>query len=175
VRFARFGPVLQLGESPDPKDKEAPKPKFAPLPNDAIMDDVTLEQALPMFNLPRVVGATTDGKEITADVGRFGPYIKVDKTYVSIKGQDPLTITEAEARTALVDKQKKEKERNIADFGKVKILNGPYGPYVTDGKKNARIPKDQDPKKLTQVEAETLLKNAAASPKRRRFTKRAKK
>jgi DNA topoisomerase-1 len=171
VRFGRFGPVLQLGENPVTKDKDAPKPKFAPLPEGATMDEVTLEQALPMFNLPRVVGKTAEDEEITADVGRFGPYIKVGKAYTSIKDYDPLTINEAEAREALANKKKLEQERNIADFGKIKILRGPYGPYITDGKKNARIPKDQDPTKINESEAKKLLE-AAPTSRGRRFTRR---
>jgi DNA topoisomerase-1 len=135
------------------------------------MDEVTLEQALPMFNLPRVVGKTAEDEEITADVGRFGPYIKVGKAYTSIKDYDPLTINEAEAREALANKKKLEQERNIADFGKIKILRGPYGPYITDGKKNARIPKDQDPTKINESEAKKLLE-AAPTSRGRRFTRR---
>lgn len=173
VRFGRFGPVLQLGESPVTKDKDAPKPKFAPLPEGTTMEEVTLEQALPMFNLPRIVGKTTAGEEITADIGRFGPYIKVGKSYASIKDYDPLSITENEAREVLAEKVKTEKERNIADFGEIKILRGPYGPYITNGKKNVRIPKDQDPAKLTEPEARKLL-DAAPETRERRFKRRRK-
>jgi DNA topoisomerase-1 len=173
ARFGRFGPMLQLGETPDKKDKEAPKPKFAPMPAEATLETVTLEQALPMFNLPRVVGKTGKNEEIIADIGRFGPYVKVGKMFVSIKGQDPLTITEAEAKKAIAAKEKKERERVIADWGKIQVLNGPYGPYVTDGKNNARIPKGDDPKKITEKKAAKMLEEAAKNPKkkfgRRRF------
>jgi DNA topoisomerase-1 len=174
ARFGRFGPMLQLGEAPDKKDKEAPKPKFAPMPAEAALETVTLEQALPMFNLPRVVGKTGKGEEITADIGRFGPYVKVGKMFVSIKGEDPLTITEAEARAAIAAKEKKERERVIADWGKIQVLNGPYGPYVTDSKNNARVPKDEDPKKITEKKAAKMLEDAKKNPPkrfgRRRFT-----
>lgn len=173
VRFGRYGPVLQLGETEDDKGKEAPKPKFAPLPEGTTMDNITLEQALPMFRLPRVVGKTADGQEITADIGRFGPYIKIGSTYVSIKGSDPLTIEEAQARELIAQKAKTNAERVIADFGIVKILRGPYGPYITDGKKNARIPKDTKPEAITEAEAKQLL--AKAVPGRKRFAKRTKK
>jgi DNA topoisomerase-1 len=166
ARFGRFGPMLQMGEAPDKKDKEAPKPKFAPMPNGATLDDVTLEQALPMFNLPRAVGKTSKGEEIIADIGRFGPYVKVNNEFASIKGQDPLTITEAEARKVIAAKEKKERERVIATWGNLQILNGPYGPYVSDGKQNARIPKDQDPKKITEKHAQKMLEEAAKNPKR---------
>lgn len=174
ARLGRFGPMLQLGETP-PRDKktkentEGPKPRFAPMPEDAELDTVTLEQALPMFELPRVVGKTTDGQEITADIGRFGPYIKVGSVFTSMKDHDPMTIKEGEARAILADKAKLEAERIIADFGgKLQVLNGRYGPYVTDGKQNAKIPKGQDPKKLTKTEVKTLLEKKAAQPAGRR-------
>jgi DNA topoisomerase-1 len=173
ARFGRFGPMLQMGDTPDKKDKEAPKPKFAPMPAGADLDTVTLEQAMPMFNLPRVVGQTAKGEDIIADIGRFGPYVKVNNEFASIKGQDPLIITEKEARKVLAAKEKRERERVIADWGKVQILNGPYGPYVTNGKQNARVPKDQDPKKITEKHAQKMLAEAAKNPKksfgRRRF------
>lgn len=168
VRFGRYGPMLQLGESPDSKDKEAPKPRFAPLPEGVEMDDVTLEQALPMFELPRLVGKTSDGQDITADIGRFGPYIKVDKQFFSIKDHDPMKITETEAKKVIAEKQKAARERVIADFGKIQVLRGPYGPYVTDGKKNAKIPKDQDPTKLTKKASQKLLDEAPAKKSRSR-------
>jgi DNA topoisomerase-1 len=167
ARFGRFGPMLQLGEAPDRKDKEAPKPKFAPMPAEATLETVTLEQALPMFNLPRVVGKTGKGEEITADIGRFGPYVKVGKMFVSVKGLDPLTITEKEAREAIAAKEKKERERVITTWDKIQVLNGPYGPYVTDGKNNARVPKDEDAKKITEAKAKKMLAEAAKNPKKK--------
>lgn len=172
VRFARYGPVIQLGETPAKDDKTAPKPLFAPLPAGADMATITLEQALPMFDLPRVVGQTSDGQEITANVGRYGPYVKVGGKFYSIKDQDPLLITEAEARQVISAKQQVEAERQIADFGQLKILKGPYGPYVTDGKKNAKIPKTVDPANLDEAAAKDLLAKAPAKPKRR-FKRRA--
>jgi len=163
ARFGRFGPMLQLG---DTEDKEN-KPLFAPMPAGARVDTVTLEQALKAFELPRVVGTTEDGKEIKANIGRFGPYIQVDKLFVSIKPIDPHDITEKEARKLYADKLKSEAEKNIADFGDgVKVLNGRYGPYITDGKKNAKIPKETDPKKITHEEAKKMLDEAPAAKKR---------
>jgi len=166
ARFGRFGPVLQKGDS---EDKEV-KVEFAPMPDGATIDNVTLEQALEMFTLPRVVGKTEDGKEIKANIGRFGPYIQVEKTFVSIKPLDPHLITEAEALVLLKEKLAKEEAKNIQEFNKsgIKILNGPYGPYITDGKKNARINKETDPKKITEKEAIELLKNAPTKKFRRR-------
>jgi DNA topoisomerase-1 len=158
-RFGRYGPMLQKGDTAD-EDK---KPAFAPMPKDTTIDTVTLEQALEMFKLPRLVGKTSDGQEIKANIGRFGPYVQVDKTFVSIKPLDPQTITETEARELYEAKLTKDAAKNIKEFASgLKILNGPYGPYVTDGKKNARIAKDQDPAKLTEAEAKAILVAAPA-------------
>jgi DNA topoisomerase-1 len=166
VRFGRFGPMLQRGETTDED-----KPEFAPMPDGVTMDNVTLEQALPMFGLPRKVGTTSDGADIFADIGRFGPYVKVDKMYVSIKKLSPFTISETEAREFIAEKVKQIAERNVADFGKIKVLRGPYGPYVTDGKKNARIPKETDPTTIDEKAAKKLLNEA---PAKKRFTPRRK-
>ena len=166
ARFGRFGPMLQRGEQSDD-----PKPTFAPLPKGETIESVTLEQALKMFELPRIVGNTKSGEEIIADIGRFGPYIKVDKTYVSLKEPyDPFTIKEKEAIDLYKEKLVQIEKRNIADFGTIKILLGPYGPYITDGKKNARIPKDIDPKTISEEEATKML--ADAPEKKRKFSRK---
>jgi DNA topoisomerase-1 len=163
ARFGRFGPMLQLGATEDKEEK----PQFAPMPAGARIETVTLEQALKAFELPRVVGKTEDGKDIKANIGRFGPYIQVDKLFVSIKPLDPHTITEKEALDLYAAKLKSEAEKNISDFGDgIKVLNGRYGPYITDGKKNAKIPKDQKPEKITHDEAKKLLVEAPATKKR---------
>lgn len=170
ARFGRYGPMLQLGETDKASDDKDTKPRFTPLPAGTTLNNVTIEQALPMFDLPRVVGRTKDGDEITADIGRFGPYVKVGKTFVSIKDHDPLSITESVAQKVIAEKAKTEANRVVADFGKIKILRGPYGPYVTDGKKNARIPKDQNPAKLSEKECVGLLEKA--SDRKHRFKPR---
>jgi len=163
ARFGRFGPMLQLGTTDDED-----KPRFAPLPKGAKIETVTLEQALEMFKLPRVVGQTEDGQDIKANIGRFGPYIQVGKLFVSIKPEDPHTITLEKARELYAAKLKAEAEKNIADFGDgVKVLNGRFGPYITDGTKNAKIPKDTDPKTITHEQALELLKAAPTKPARR--------
>jgi len=168
ARFGRFGPMLQLGDTDGDE-----KPQFAPMPKGAKIEDVTLEQALKAFELPRVVGLTEDGQEIKANIGRFGPYIQVGKLFVSIKDEDPRTITLEKALELYAAKLKAEAEKNIADFGDgIKVLNGRFGPYVTDGKKNAKIPKDVDPKKLTHDNAKKLL--AEAPEGRKRFSRRKK-
>ena len=163
ARFGRFGPMLQLGTTDDED-----KPRFAPLPKGAKIETVTLEQALEMFKLPRVVGQTEDGQDIKANIGRFGPYIQVGKLFVSIKPEDPHTITLEKARELYAAKLQAEAEKNIADFGDgVKVLNGRFGPYITDGSKNAKIPKDTDPKAITHEQALELLKAAPAKTSRR--------
>jgi DNA topoisomerase I len=169
ARYGRYGPMLQRGET-----ESETKPDFAPMPEGVALEDVTFEQAMEMFKLPRTVGTTPDGQEIKANIGRFGPYIQVGKLFVSIKPHDPMKITEEEAREFYAAKLEKEANKYIAQFKSgVQIVNGPYGPYVTDGKKNARIPKTTDAAKMTEAEAKELL--AKAPTKKKRFVKRAKK
>ncbi len=170
ARFGRFGPMLQLGTTEGDE-----KPQFAPLPKGAKIETVTLEQALEAFKLPRLVGQTPDGVDIRANVGRFGPFIQIGtktKTtkplYVSLKEDDPHDITLERALELYAEKLKAEAEKNIADFGDgIKVLNGRFGPYITDGKKNAKIPKDTDPKSVTHAQAKELLKAAPAKSSRR--------
>jgi len=169
ARFGRFGPMLQLGSGDDKDDK----PLFAPMPAGKKIETVTLDEALLAFTLPRVVGETAEGVPIKANIGRFGPYIQIDKLFVSIKPLDPHTITLEEARELYAAKLKAEAEKNISDFGDgVKVLNGRFGPYITDGTKNAKIPKETDPKTITHEQALQMLKDAPAA-KKGRFTRRA--
>lgn len=174
ARLGKFGPLLQLGDG-DNKDE---KPQFAPMPKGIRLEDVTIEQALHAFELPREVGTTEDGQVIKANIGRFGPYIQIGKLFVSIKPHDPREITETEARKLYAAKLQAEIDKNIADFGDgVKILNGRYGPYITDGTKNAKIPKKTDPKSITHEQAIKLLAEAPAKAAkgRRRFASKKKK
>lgn len=159
ARFGRFGPMLQLGDTKD----ETQTPKFAPMPSGKKIENVTLDDALTMFKLPRTVGKTEQGEEIKSNIGRFGPYIQVGKLYVSIKPISPFEITETEARMLYAEKLKAEAEKNIADFGDgTKVLNGRFGPYVTNGTKNIKVPKDADPKSITHEQALEMIKNAPA-------------
>ncbi len=163
ARFGRFGPMLQMGLAEDESDK----PRFAPMPANTKIDTVTLEQALIAFTLPRVIGETAEGVTIKANVGRFGPYIQIDKLFVSIKPLDPHTITLEQALELYAAKLKIEAEKNITDFGDgLKVLNGRYGPYITDGVKNAKIPKDIEPKAVTHEQAKELIAAAPAGKKR---------
>ena len=168
ARFGRFGPMLQLGATDDDE-----KPQFAPMPSGKRIETVTLDEALHAFKLPRVVGQTKDGQDIKANVGRFGPYIQVGKLFVSIKPEDPHTITLDKALELYDAKLKAEAEKNITDFGDgVKVLNGRFGPYITDGSKNAKIPKDTDPKSITHEQAKKLLAEAPAKKARRRIPRK---
>ncbi len=172
ARFGRFGPMLQLGHQ-----DEDDKPDFAPLPKGTKIDTVTLEQAIEAFKLPRLLGETADGQPIRANIGRFGPFIQVgNKTktskplYVSLKEDDPHTISLERALELYDEKLKSEAAKNIADFGAIKVLNGRFGPYVTDGKKNAKIPKDTDPASIDEAAAKKLLAEAPAKKGRGRRT-----
>jgi DNA topoisomerase-1 len=167
ARFGRYGPMLQLGSGEDKEEKVL----FAPLPAGKKIENVTLEEALHMFKLPRILGTTTEGDDIKANIGRFGPYVQIGKLFVSIKPLDPHTITLEEALELYKEKLKAEAEKNIADFGDgIKVLKGRYGPYITDGKKNAKIPKDTEPASITHEQAKTLL--AEAAPAKGRFARK---
>ena len=157
ARYGKYGPMLQRGATEDEE-----KPTFAPLPTGISLEEVTLEQALTMFQLPRTVGKTEDGQDIKANIGRFGPYIQIDKSYVSIKPLDPFSITESEARELYKAKLEKDANKYIKEFESgIKVVNGPYGPYITDGKKNAKIPKDVEPKDLTEEQCKKLIDEAS--------------
>jgi len=166
-RLGRYGPMLQHGDAEDDE-----KPQFAPLPEDTTIEKVTMEQALKAFELPRVVGKTVDGEEITANVGRYGPYVKFGTTYVSIgKDGDPHAIDEKQARELIQAKKEKLAKQLVNDFGDgLLIKDGRYGPYVTNGKVNAKIPKDKDATKLTEEDAKKLIADKKSGKKGRKKT-----
>ena len=161
VRMGRYGPFVQIGT----KDDEE-KPKFAGLRPGQKMNDVTLEDALELFKLPRKLGETPEGEPVSASVGRFGPYVRYGDKYVSIKDDDPYTIELPRALELIEEKKIADANRIIQDFEEegIQVLNGRYGPYITDKSKNARVPKDREPKSLTLEECKELL---AAAPARR--------
>ncbi len=160
VRMGRFGPFVQIGTKDD-----ADKPRFAGLRPGQKMDAITHAEALELFKLPRKLGQTAQGEEIASNTGRFGPYVKYGAKYVSLKADDPYTITLARALEVIREKQIADANRLILDFpdAGVQVLNGRYGPYITDKTRNAKIPKDRDPKSLTLAECQALL---AAAPAR---------
>jgi len=157
VRMGRYGPFVQIGSKDD-----AEKPRFAGLRPGQKMDSITREQALELFTLPRTLGQTAAGETIVANVGRFGPYVKYGDKYVSLKSDDPYTVSLERALEVIRLKQEADANRIIAVFSDegIQVLNGRYGPYVTDGKKNAKIPKDRAPKSLTLAECRELLEKA---------------
>jgi len=171
VRMGRYGPFVQIGT----KDDEE-KPKFAGLRPGQKMNEITLEEALELFKLPRKLGETPDGLSVSASVGRFGPYVRYGDKYVSIRGEDdPYTIELPRALELIEEKKLADANRIILDFEEegIQVLNGRYGPYITDKTKNARVPKDREPKTLTLEECQELL--AAAPARGRRGKKKAKK
>jgi len=160
VRMGRFGPFVQIGTKDD-----VDKPRFAGLRPGQKMDVITHAEALELFKLPRKLGLTAQGEEILTNTGRFGPYVKYGAKYVSLKLDDPYTITLERALEVIREKEIADANRLILDFpdAKIQVLNGRYGPYITDKERNAKIPKDRDPKTLSLEECQTLL---AAAPVR---------
>ncbi|MCP4187757.1 MAG: DNA topoisomerase I [Gammaproteobacteria bacterium] len=161
VRMGRYGPFVQIGTRDDDD-----KPKFAGLRPGQKMDKITLEEALELFKLPRQLGVSPEGEEISANIGRFGPYIKYDSKFVSLKvkeGDDPFTVTLERALELVAEKKEFDANREIKLFEgtDIKVLRGRYGPYITDGIKNARIPKDiEDPATLTLETCQELIEKA---------------
>lgn len=169
ARIGRYGAMLQMGENEDEE-----KPRFASLMPSQSIETITLEEALEMFKLPRVIGQNEDGKDIKTNVGRFGPYVQLDKTYASITHEEIFTITLEEAIQKIKDKIEQKNKNKIQEFDDgIKVLNGRFGPYVTDGKVNAKIPKDKTPEDLTHEECKALIAEAPAKKGRGRTTKAA--
>ncbi len=163
VRMARYGPVVQIGSAEDEE-----KPKFAGLLPDQRMDSITLEQAMELFKLPRELGNTPEGDAISANIGRFGPYLRYgERKFVSLKEDDPYSITLERAVELVRQHQAEEANKVIQNFNGsgIQILRGRYGPYITDGKKNVKVPKDREPESLTLDECRQLIANA---PEKRR-------
>jgi DNA topoisomerase-1 len=164
VRMGRYGPFVQIGT----KDDEE-KPKFAGLRPGQKMTEIELAEALELFKLPRKLGETPDGDPVSASIGRFGPYVRYGDKYVSIRGDDdPYTIELPRALELIEEKKIADANRIIQDFEDegIQVLNGRYGPYITDKTKNARVPKDREPKSLTLEECKELLAAAPARGKR---------
>ena len=173
VRHGPFGPHAMIGTKDDPK--EVGKPKSASLKKGQDIASITLEEALDLFVIPRLLGETPDGEHITACLGRFGPYLNYgEKKNLSLKGleekgqepYDPYTITFEQALPLVEQKKIIEANKVIQDFEEngIQVLNGRWGPYVTDGNKNVKVPKDQDPKDLSLAECQEMIENA---PKKR--------
>ena len=176
VRIGPFGPMVQLGEKQE--DENAPKPKFASLLKNQSIQSITIEEALDLFKLPRIVG-DFDGDEVVASVGRFGPYLRYKGKFTSIRkeeGDDPLTIKIERAIELIKLKIQADKDRLILNFEGdplVQVLNGRYGAFIqvspTKGKKiNVKIPKDLDPKELTREKCLELLESQPKSKRKKK-------
>ncbi|MFK2823638.1 type I DNA topoisomerase [Arcobacter sp. YIC-80] len=167
ARVGRYGPFVQIGT----KDDEE-KPKFVAIPDHLNMDTITLEEALFLFTLPRVVGQTEDGEDIKANIGRFGPYLQVKSKYYSLKTDDPYTIEEARAKEVIKELDEAKAKATIKEFAedKIQILNGRYGAYIKQGRKNFKIPKGKVAEDLTLEECQEII---AKDPKSKTTAKKA--
>lgn len=166
ARIGRFGPMIQIGSQEDEE-----KPKFASLKSTQSINSITLEEALDLFKLPKELGMH-DGLPVSSNVGRYGPYVRYGNSFVSIpKGTDPLDITLDEAIVLIEEKKKEDANKFIAQYedekGTIQVLNGRYGPYIKQGRKNYKIPKDKDAQTLTKEDCLEIMANQPA-PKGRR-------
>ncbi|MDK2975817.1 MAG: topoisomerase [Candidatus Marinimicrobia bacterium] len=160
VKIGRYGPMAQIG-----KADEDLKPRFAGLRDHQSLESITLEEALELFRLPRTVGEY-EGEPVTANIGRYGPYIKHKNTFYSLgKEDDPLSVSLDRAVELIETKREKDKNKLIKEFPEepgLKILNGRYGPYISYKKKNTTIPKNTDPATLTLEQCHELINAGAA-------------
>jgi len=173
VRMGRYGPFVQIGT----KDDED-KPKFAGLHPGQKLATITFEDAMELFKLPRELGETPEGEKVVAKMGPWGPYVNYgEKKNVSIKGENPFSITLEAALEFIKQKKIDDANKLILDFPDdgIQVLNGRYGPYITNTEKNARIPKDTDPKTLTLEQCKELLEKAPVRGRRgkKKATKKA--
>ncbi len=174
VKIGRFGPIVQIGSANDEE-----KPRFAQMKPGQTLETITLEEALSLFSLPRTLGEY-NGENITIGAGRFGPYIKVGTSYVSLpKTHDPLTVSLDEAKQLIDEKRKSDAEKIIKTFEQepeLQIINGRYGPYICYKKSNYKLSKDSTPAQLTIEECMDIIKkqegNGKSTTKRKRYTKK---
>ena len=173
VRIGRYGPMAQIGEAVDEE-----KPRFAPIPKHLRLEAITLEEALELFKLPRPVGQY-ENTEITAGLGRFGPFLKHNNQFFSLKKDvdDPLTVTLERAIEIIEEKRKKEREKVIKTFTEnqeIQVLNGRWGPYISFKDKNYKIPKDKNPEQLSLKDCLSIIKTSDDNPKKKKIFKRKK-
>ena len=170
ARFGRFGPMIQLGDN----KVEGEEVKFAPMPAGEKIETVSLENALKMFLLPRHVGKTADSKEITSNIGQYGPYIKVENTFVSIKPISPFEITETEAQMLYEEKLKADEKKVLKKFKNgIKISRGGFGrKYIADDEIKALLSKDLDIEKITEKQASELIEVAKSRKSGKKTTTR---
>ncbi|MCF8223805.1 MAG: type I DNA topoisomerase [Bacteroidales bacterium] len=163
VKMGRFGPVAQIGEASEDK-----KPRFASLRKGQLIETITLEEALELFKLPRTIGEY-EGAEMVVGVGRYGPYVRHDGKFYSLKKgeDDPYTIEADRAVELIKEKREADKKKLINSFGDIRVLNGRYGPYISYKKKNYKIPKSTDPGSLTEEDCMKLIEKKPASGKKK--------
>lgn len=163
VKIGRFGPIVQIGSANDEE-----KPRFAQMKPEQTLETITLEEALKLFSLPRTLGEF-DGETVTVGAGRFGPYIKIGATYVSLpKTYNPLTVNIEEAEVLIKEKRKADSEKIIKTFDEeptLQVLNGRFGPYICHEKKNYKLPKNVTPSELTLAECMEIIKKQEESGK----------
>jgi DNA topoisomerase-1 len=156
ARLGKFGPLVQIGEQDD-EEKQ-----FASMKKGQFIENITLDDAMELFKLPRDVGHFED-KKIVAAIGRFGPYLRHDNKFVSLgKEQDPLSITEEEAIQLIIDKREADEKKHIKSFTEnpeIEILNGRWGPYIKMGKNNFKIPKGKEAESLSYAETIEIIEN----------------
>ncbi len=173
AKLGRFGPYVQLGEE---NEETGEKPVYASLRKGQFIESLALEDALELFKLPRIVG-TFEDKDMTAAIGRFGPYIRHDSKFYSLpKTLDPLEVTAEEAVELIQAKRKADAEKVIKTFPEnpdIQVLNGRYGPYIVAGKKNVKIPKGKEPSELTLQECMELAEATPEKKGRGGFKKKA--
>jgi DNA topoisomerase-1 len=170
VRVGRYGPFAQIGQAEDEE-----KPAFAGLRPGQKMDHITLEEALELFKLPRDLGETDDGEPIQANIGRFGPYVRYgQRNFVSLKDVDPLDVTREQALELIAEHKQMLKDRVIKAFPDhgIEILKGRYGPFITDGNVNAKVPKDVEPDSLDLETCQKLIAEAPPKGRRGKFGKK---
>ena len=155
ARIGRFGPMVQIGTVEDEE-----KPKFASLQPGQSIYSISLEDALKLFDMPRRLGADANGEEVSVGIGRFGPFAKRGSTYASLKKEDdPYKIDLARALFLIEEKEEIARNRIIKEFegSDIQVLNGRFGPYISDGTLNGKIPKDREPASLTLAEVQQLM------------------
>jgi DNA topoisomerase-1 len=162
TRIGRYGALAQIGENDDEEKK------FANLRQGQRLESLTFEEALELFKLPRTL-AEFEGKDMVVGTGRFGPYIRHNSSFYSLaKTDDPLSVDEERAIEIILNKRKADAEKVISKFGgdpEIQVLNGRFGPYITKGKENFKIPKDMDAKLLTLAQCEAIIADEANKPK----------
>ncbi|MDR2026843.1 MAG: type I DNA topoisomerase [Prevotellaceae bacterium] len=164
VRIARFGPVAQLGVADE--EQPANKPVYASLKKGQLIESISLEEALKLFDLPRNIGQY-EGEDLVVGVGKFGPYVRFGKTFVSLgKNDDPYIVTKERAIELIEEKRLKEKEKTIKDFGDIKVLNGRFGPYIFYKGNNYKLPKDENKDALTKEKCEELIQKQGIKPEK---------